>query len=95
MACDIINIRPLPMSRFNFKILHTLSLFNFIQLHSSMYHSQCKLIFCVQKRTIKSSNVEMSKMNFRNFKKFQIFYVYRVKRVDIQTQRVLKSDYLA
>jgi len=37
----------------------------------------------------------MSKMNFRNFKKFQIFYVYRVKRVDIQTQRVLKSDYLA
>ena len=48
-----------------------------IQLHSNMFHSQCKLIFYVQHRTIKSSNVEMSKMNFRNFEKFRIFSFLR------------------
>ena len=65
-------------------------------LHSSIYHSQNNLIFCVQKLTIKSSNVEMSKMNSRNFEKFRFFfYFYRVKRVHIRTQQVLKFGYLA
>jgi len=35
-----------------------------IQLHSSIFHSQFKFILYVQQRTIKSSNAEMSKMNF-------------------------------
>jgi len=66
-----------------------------LKLHSNIYHSQY-LIFCVQKRTIKSSNVEMSKMKSRNFAKFRIFfYFYRVKRFDIRTQQVLKFGYLA
>jgi len=60
-----------------------------------MFHSQRKLIFYVQQRTIKSSNVEMSKMNFRNFEKLIFFYFYSVKRVDIRTQHVLKIDYSA
>jgi len=37
-----------------------------------MFHSQCNLIFYVQQRTIKSSNVEMAKINSRNFEKFRI-----------------------
>jgi len=68
---------------------------NLLKLHSNIYHSQYNLIFCKQKRTIKSSNVEMLKIKSRNFEKSRIFYFYRVKRVDIRTQQVLEFDYLA
>jgi hypothetical protein len=48
-----------------------------IQLHSNMFHNLCNLIFYVQQRTIKASNVKRSKIKFWNFEKFQFFLFWQ------------------
>jgi len=64
LQCTLHNQLQLSASCLSSKLSTHTPILHLIKLQLNVFDNQCNLIFYVQKHTIKSSNVKMSKMNF-------------------------------